>query len=143
MTTELPAPAGLGERGTAFWRGVTAVYELGIDEIELLTEICRALDMCNEIQAAIERDGYTVEGSEGQPRVHPGISQLNSTRTLLSRLMAQLSLPDEDGSTLSSPARVRAQKASGQRWANRPKGSAVSDAASKAASARWRRNDGA
>lgn len=137
-------PSGLGERGAAFWSDVMAVYELGMDEVQILTEVCRALDLCNEMQAAIERDGVTVKGSEGQPRVHPAVSQLNSTRTLVGRLLAQLGLPDEDGQTIASPARVRAVRAAGERWGDkRPTGSKVSDAASRAAMARWRRKDGA
>jgi hypothetical protein len=47
-------------------------FELSSSELELLVETCRLLDECESLSRAIGRDGMTVNGSAGQPRVHPG-----------------------------------------------------------------------
>lgn len=131
-------PAGLGTRGRAFWRDTVADYELSRGELELLVEACRALDQCDALRAAVDADGYTVRGSEGQPRVHPAISQLNATRTLLGRLLAQLDLPDPDGESMPSQATIRARKAAQGRWA----GHNAAKAAGEAKIAELRRHHG-
>lgn len=111
------APTGLGRRGRAFWRDIVADYELSRVELELLAECCRSVDQIDALRQAIEEDGITVRGSEGQPRVHPAVTQINATRTMLGRLLAQLDLPDPEGETLRSPTSARAVKAANDRWA--------------------------
>jgi hypothetical protein len=114
---KLPAPKGLGARGRAFWRTVQADYDLDVAEIELLVEVCRALDECEALHAVVERDGRTVPGSRGQVVAHPALSELRSTRLMLGRLLAQLELPDEDGSSLPTPLQARGRRAASSRWA--------------------------
>jgi len=94
-------PKGLQARGRAFWKSVTSQFELSLDETELLVEVCRLLDQCERLAAVIVEDGETVTGSTGQIRIHPGIGELRGSRLALGRLLAQLGLPGEDGSTLS------------------------------------------
>jgi hypothetical protein len=102
--------------------------------------VCRTIDACEALQALIDRDGLTVAGSAGQERLHPGITELRGTRLALGRLLSQLGLPDEDGTTMASPERLKARKAAAERWAAPRSGTRVSDAAREAASARWRRH---
>jgi len=111
------APRGLQTRGRRFWKDVTAGYALNVDERELLTEVCRSLDGCEALAAAVKRDGLTVAGSTGQLRMHPAVGELRATRALVGRLLAQLGLPDADGGTLDSPLRARARAAARKRWA--------------------------
>lgn len=112
------APPGLGPRGRKFWRDIHATWELNRDEIELLVESCRMLDALDQLQAALDRDGVTCVGSGGQPRAHPALTQVTSTRNTLARLLAQLGLPDPAAESLPSPKTVRAQRAARARWRN-------------------------
>lgn len=112
-----PAPRGLSPRGRAFWKAVHADYTLDVAEVELLVEVCRALDECEALHAVIEEQGRTVEGSRGQVVAHPALSELRSTRLMLGRLLAQLELPDEDGGSLPTSLQARGRRAAAGRWA--------------------------
>ncbi len=112
------AATGLGPRGRRFWRDITASFELERDEIELLVEVCRQLDIVDGLAAALASDGMTTVGSRGQPRPHPCLVPLNSATALLARLMAQLGLPDSNASALASPASTQARRAAQSRWRN-------------------------
>lgn len=110
-------PEGLRARGRAFWDDVTSTWDLDRDEREVLAEACRTLDLLDGLRGLLDRDGLTVEGAAGQVRVHPAVTQINATRTLLGRLLAQLGLPSENGSELPTMQSVRASKAARTRWA--------------------------
>lgn len=111
-------PAGLGPRGSAFWARVAEGFDLAVDEHELLVEIARQLDLVEDLQARLVADGVMSIGSQGQPVAHPAIPQINTGRQLLGRLLAQLSLPNEDDEpTVLSPAQATAKKAAETRWA--------------------------
>ena len=113
------APAGLARRGRQFWTKTVAVYSLSDAELELLVEVCRALDQCEDLQAAIATEGITVAGSKGQSRVHPAVAELRQVRLAVGRLIAQLALPDEEGESVPSPTTLRARNAAGARWGHR------------------------
>jgi len=111
-----PAPSALGDRGRAFWLTVHTHWLLNVDEVELLTEVCRTVDVCEDLQAVLNRDGVMAVGSMGQARTHPALAELRGSRLLLGRLLAQLSLPDPADGVMSSPASARARKAAKARW---------------------------
>jgi hypothetical protein len=90
-------------RGDRFGAAVRAKYEPNLAESELLTEVCRLIDLCDTLAAAIDRDGAMVPGSVGQPRVHPAVGQLTSGRLALGRLLSTLGLPNSE--TLSTRRR--------------------------------------
>jgi len=112
----------LKARGRRFWKAVSAGYELNVDELELLTEVCRCLDDVEALAATVERDGLTVPGSAGQTRVHPAVGELRACRALVGKLLAQLGLPGPDGERLDSPVRARARAAANKRWAGGRRG---------------------
>jgi hypothetical protein len=116
-----PAPKGLESRGRKFWRDVHATWEFNRDELELVVEVCRLLDTCDRLQAALDDDGVTVRGSTGQTRVHPAVGELRGARLALGRLLAQLGLPDPDEQKMPSPSQERAQRAARARWAHHVK----------------------
>lgn len=116
-TRKPPAPADLSVRGRKFWRTTVATFDLSDVESELLVECARLLDECESLRNAVDKDGVTVAGSTGQTRVHPALGELRQHRLALSRLLAQLSLPDVDESALLSPSQARGQKAAQTRWA--------------------------
>jgi hypothetical protein len=95
---------------------VTDVYELERDERELLTEVCRQMDVCEALSASLAAEGVTALGSRGQVRVNGVVAQLNACRRLLGQQLAQLGLPDQGGAALPSPASVQASRAAAARW---------------------------
>lgn len=110
------APKGLATRGRAFWKDVTLGFDLERDELELLTEICRQLDLVELLETTLTVEGVTTEGSRGQTRLHPVVQALNAGRQLLARQLAQLALPDTDDTALASPASTQARRAAQARW---------------------------
>ena len=124
MSTADRGPRGLKARGRRFWKAVRAGYELNVDELELLVEVCRCLDACEDLAVTVERDGLTVPGSSGQTRVHPAVGELRACRALVGKLLAQLGLPGPDGETLDSPVRARGRAAARKRWAGERRGAA-------------------
>jgi hypothetical protein len=88
-------------------------------ENELLLEICRALDLADDLNRVLAGEGMTVAGSKGQTRVHPAVASLTAVRALLGRQMAQLALPDPDGEAMPSHQSVQARRAAQARWSQR------------------------
>jgi hypothetical protein len=111
-----PAPPGLGARGRRFWLLIVKTYDLEPEELELLVEVCRTLDTCDQLQQAIDDQGVTARGSTGQVRAHPALAELRGARLILGKLLAQLDLPDEDGASLPSPLSARGSRAARARW---------------------------
>ena len=72
-------------RGESFLARVTSEYQLGDDELELLTEVVRGLDECEALAAVIARDGYTSTGVAGQLRAHPCLAELRATRLVVAK----------------------------------------------------------
>lgn len=115
--TKAQVPRGLKARGKAFWTFANAEYELNRDELELLAECCRVLDVLEGLDRAIRDDGLMVTGSAGQPRVHPAVAEARSNRLVLGRLVAQLALPDPvTGEVVPKLTAIRGQKAAVARW---------------------------
>lgn len=70
----------------------------------------------NDIQAleqVLEREGMTTLGSAGQTRLHPAVAELRLQRLTLTRMLAQIPLPDEFGQPKKNPVK---QRASRRRW---------------------------
>ena len=103
-------------RGGAFRAKTEKQFQLTDVETELLAEVCRTLDEIDLLEAALKADGVTVAGSTGQVRVHPAVAEIRSHRLALSRMMAQLDLPDAEGETLPAGKQVRGRAAARARW---------------------------
>jgi hypothetical protein len=103
-------------RGRRFWRAVLTDHDLRADELELLAETCRMLDLTDRLRAAADDAPVVVDG-----RTSPALVELRQVRQELRRQMAQLALPDEvDDRTLPASVAnmrtVRARKAARMRW---------------------------
>ena len=116
----MAAPKGLDATGRALWRSVTAGlpdgWELDERELAVLALAARQADDVAALERALKRDGVTVKGSTGQPRVNPLVSELRQARLAVGRLLGQLSLPDEQAQPRTEAGR-RGQKAAQARWA--------------------------
>lgn len=111
------APKGRGRR---FWRTVLADHVLRADELELLAEACRQLDLLDALRAV--STPLVVTGPAG-PRTNPALVESRQVRVELRRTLAQLQLPDADDEPAEVPAEVasirsvRARRAALARWA--------------------------
>lgn len=106
-------------RGRKFWNQVQKSYDLTDSEREVLTEVCRQLDECDDLRAVVVAEGATSKGSRGQVRIHPALQELRQSRAELRRLLAELQLPDinpENKQTVPSARSIRARKAATTRW---------------------------
>lgn len=118
---EKPAPrkpSGLGDDGSLLWDSIIPKYDLRPDELRILLDACREADLIGRIQAELEVSSLVSTGSMGQEVASPFVSEIRQHRAILKTLLAQLKLPD-------TPAQSGHKRAS------------VSDAARKAARARW------
>lgn len=113
-TTNRP-PAGLGKRGRAVWRDISASYVLDPAEVSLLTELCRTLDEIDRLSAALAGVELVVTGSTGQPRPHPLLDELREHRKVADKLAASLALPVE-GEQAGRRRSAQAKQAVNQRW---------------------------
>jgi hypothetical protein len=125
MATKAVKKDSFGTRGSKFKLKIlgtkqTGGFDLSSSELELLDEVARLLDEIDELRAAIGRDGISVPGSTGQARVHPALGEVRQHRLALGRLLAQLSLPDDENASLPSLTQVRGRKAAKTRWAKDP-----------------------
>lgn len=105
MSNRPPGPSDLEARGRRFWRRQVKDFQFAAAELELLTEICRTLDLCETLEDIVRAEGATALGHKGQPTAHPAARELRQQRLALGRLLAQLDLPDEDD--IPSPASIR------------------------------------
>src|SRR5665648_363875 len=75
-------------RGRRFWREVLADHELRCDELQVLREACRQLDLLDRLQEAAGE--IVLEGG----KLNPCIVEARLTRQELRRSLGQLQLPD-------------------------------------------------
>ncbi len=119
MTAKKPtAPAGLGVAGAALWRRITAAYELDPGERALLEAACRQADDIRRLEKLIERDGLTITGSRGQPRLNAAVTEVRQGRIALQKLLAALALPSssDDVVSLATARSNQARRAAVARW---------------------------
>lgn len=112
------APSGLGVAGKRLWKDVANEYELREDELRLLEDACREVDIVARLQAAVDAGPLVVPGSRGQDTVHPALGEIRQHRLLLSRLLRQLQLPDDPVAEKWKTAQrsTSARKAALERW---------------------------
>ncbi len=108
--------AALQSDGTALWDEVSEAYDLRLDEQRILEHVCRTLDELHRLQTALDDSEVVVAGSNRQPRSSPLIAEIRGHRQLLSRLVAQLDLPDLDTTAQRSALSQRKAAAANVRW---------------------------
>ena len=108
-------PASLGKVGRKVWREIVGTYELEPHERRLIEEACGFLDRAAQLDEQVEQDGLIVKGSMGQPVLHPAVAEARQHRQAYSRLVGQLSFPDEVGRVGSSWS-GRGRRGAAARW---------------------------
>lgn len=89
-------PTGLKARGKRSWNAVSSKYQLRADELDILEDICREIDMIDWLERSLKGAPLTVRGSQGQEVINPMISELRQHRATKKSLWAALKLPDDE-----------------------------------------------
>lgn len=118
--TKLPArrrPAKLKTAGRRLWDDVTSSYSLRPDEVAVLEQACRELDLVGQLERELDGADLLVPGSRGQQIAHPLLGEVRQHRTTLRQLLRQLKLPDGDGGGGDGGQRsTQAREAAYARW---------------------------
>lgn len=109
-------PVDLGSRGGALWDQITGRYDLRPDELATLADACREADIIEELQAQFETRDLITTGSMGQDVAAPHVSEIRQHRVVLTNLLKQLKLPDEDGGRAGQTTSDKARMAANARW---------------------------
>ena len=100
-------------RGEAFRARVEAEYELGPDELELLTEAGRMLNLLEALHEAVEEDGPLIRDAKGNLTTHPAAVEARQVRESLRKTLHALGIPDEAGENVRTRS---ARAAADRRW---------------------------
>jgi hypothetical protein len=118
----LPPPKGLRSGSRKFWKTATAGVIWRPDELILLENACKTMDLVEQLDAAMDGQPLVVPGSLGQLREHPLLSEARQQRAALARLLAQLKYPEPEMDAHSRTAGERssaARKLAAERWSRR------------------------
>lgn len=110
-------PAGLGSKAAKTWDGIASVYDLRPDELRILEDACREIDIVEILEEALKGADLMVRGSMGQQVANPLLAEIRQHRATVERFLKGLKLPDDPGAdkpTRSETARAAAQA----RWAS-------------------------
>lgn len=91
-----PAPADLEAPGRALWASVADEYELAEHERSLLHEASRVADRLAALDAVVRAEGVTVTSPQGV-KAHPALVESRQQEVTLTRLIASLRLPSDEG----------------------------------------------
>ncbi|MBF6315036.1 hypothetical protein [Nocardia farcinica] len=121
MASKKPAPPqGLRPGGRKLWTDVVGKWELRPDELRVLREACREVDLIDALELALSKDALMIPGSMGQRVVNPLVTELRQHRATLAALLRQLKLPDADGNEGEKELRSTAARAAANaRWGAR------------------------
>ncbi len=118
----VPAPAGLADRGLEAWNRLTVKYDFRIDELHVVREFCRTLDVLERLHVELET-APTMVVSPSQGLVPNRLfAEVRQQRLALRGLASSLALPDEVGGRASGDGSGQltvaqnARKASRARW---------------------------
>lgn len=99
-----PMPPKLGESGKALWRQVAEEFAIDEHERLVLVRACRTLDLIDQLQAVVDREGLIAESSQGS-RAHPALTEMRQQQLVLVRLLKTLRL--EFGEQQAKPTTLR------------------------------------
>lgn len=112
-----PVPEYLGTKATVLWRDITKKFTLRSDELRILEDACREIDLVERLEDELRDSPLQVRGSQGQMVSSPLVSELRQHRVVVKALLGSLKLPDESGEQ-SGDASSPARRAASARWSN-------------------------
>lgn len=86
-------------------------------EAEMIDRAAATADLIAELEAVLDRDGPTTEGSAGQTVLHPAVPELRQQRAALQRFLSALDFSADGGKQAVSAG---ARHAANARWKKRP-----------------------
>lgn len=101
---DVKPPTRLGAKARHLWAEITGAYELRADELRVLEDSCREVDLIERMEAEQRDLPLVAKGSMGQDVAAPLVQELRQHRTALARLLQQLKLPEEGGDAARSSA---------------------------------------
>lgn len=119
MPTSVTIPKGLGEHARRTWRSITKRYELRADELRMLEDACRTIDIIDRMQARLDdpNTALVVKGSTGQSVANPLVQEIRQQRAVLKGLFAALKLSEVDEAPAAAGERsASARDAATARW---------------------------
>lgn len=105
--TDAKRPTGMLKGAREFWDTVTDTYELRADELRVLEDACREMDLIQRLERELKGADLIVRGSQGQPVANPMVSELRQHRSTLRQLLGALKLPDESDTAEARSAQMR------------------------------------
>lgn len=90
------AKVTFGPKAQSVWDDITGTYRLRPDELRILEDACREVDLVDRLEAALVGADLTVKGSQGQPVANPLVQEIRQHRQVVKALLGSLKLPDED-----------------------------------------------
>lgn len=108
-------PQGLGPKALEVWTEIAEGYDLRIDELRVLEDACREIDLIERLEEALKDADLIVTGSMGQPVASPLVQELRQHRGVLARLLGWLKLPDEEAPAAGARS-ASARQAAMARW---------------------------
>lgn len=113
------APTGLAAKARRLWTDLTSAYDLRPDELRLLEDACREVDLIERLEAELKGSPLMVRGSQGQQVASPLVQELRQHRSTLRSLLGALKLPEDpaEAGNRSESARAAAMARWGRRGA--------------------------
>lgn len=110
-------PEGLGRQAAQLWRDIVEDQELRSDELRVLEDACREVDLIERMHAELQTAPLVVKGSMGQDVANPLVQELRQHRALVARLLGALKLRDEGAEERDAQARQdQGRRAALTRW---------------------------
>jgi hypothetical protein len=89
MTIKPPRP--LGKHGEALWHSIQSEYHVSDSGgVELLAQVCAALDRAEQLAAEIAKDGAVICTAKGETKTHPGVKEELALRAFIGRTITRL-----------------------------------------------------
>lgn len=110
------APDGLGPKSKKLWRSITGEFELRADELRILEDACREVDLVERMEESIQAGSLVVAGSMGQDVAAPLVQEIRQHRATVQKLLAALKLPVEDEGAAAASRSSSARALANARW---------------------------
>jgi hypothetical protein len=112
---KVAAPSKLGAKARRVWTDINSTYDLRADELRILEDACREIDLVERLEKELAGASLIVTGSMKQPVANPLVQEIRQHRTTLKQLLGAIDLPDDPAEP--APTRsVRARAAAEARW---------------------------
>ncbi|MFH8768272.1 hypothetical protein [Streptomyces sp. NPDC017958] len=110
-------PSGLGAQAAQLWQDIVEAQELRSDELRVLEDACREVDLIERMHIELQTAPLVVKGSMGQDVANPLVQELRQHRGLVARLLGSLKLRDEETEERDAQARQdQGRRAALTRW---------------------------